>query len=713
MRLIKRAVMNPTQAMADLVPSAIHPPVTGQAVTRRAFLGESGILAASAAALADGLTPTLMHRTGAATGTAADAGTRTIRTICTRCALGCGVCARVENGVWIGQDAAVDHPFNRGARCARGAALRADSHAEGRLKYPMQRCGGRWRRIDWATALAGISARLLAIRNQCGPDGVYWLGSAGFSNEQAYLFRKLVALWGTNHLDLPGGPPDATAAGCPATWGVGAGTNPGNDLHNARAICVVGGNPACDHPVSMLHILRARDHNRAPLIVIDSRFTRTAAHADHFVQVRPGSGGAFVYGMLWHILGNGWQDGACLARHDQAADQLRAQVERFAPAAVERITGVPEAQVRQIARLMALHRPGTLIRCSGDGEHSSTGNDAHACCLLQLALGNLGKPGGGTHSFRGEDNVQGAADMGLFRHSLPGYHGLEAAAWSHWARVWDLDLAWLESRFRSPGGQDPDHPPGTAMSASGSPFANWLERGHRTVPAPADDPRALFLWGHAPADQTNPALSGALERLALVVVVDACPDIPAAMERRADGLYLLPAATRFETRGSVTASNRSVQWRDQVMAPLFESLPDHVILYRLARRLGLAQALCRHIRVRDEEPVVEDITREFSRGLGNIGYSGISPERLQAHQQNWHRFDFTTLRASGGPTDGDYYGLPWPCWGTPELRHPGTPILYDQSRPVANGGPPLPVSVGFEGPAEDPGVARRPGFGAA
>ncbi len=158
------------------------------------------------------------------------------------------------------------------------------------------------------------------------------------------------------------------------------------------------------------------------------------------------------------------------------------------------------------------------------------------------------------------------------------------------------------------------------------------------------------------------------------------------MHDRSDGVYLLPACTQFETYGSVTASNRSLQWRDRVMAPLFESLPDHTIMYKLARKLGFADQLCKNIQVNNDEPLVEDITREFNRGMWTIGYTGQSPERLKTQQQHWGTFDFTTLRAEGGPCDGEVYGLPWPCWGTPEMKHPGTPNLYDTSIPVAEGG---------------------------
>jgi len=177
-----------------------------------------------------------------------------------------------------------------------------------------------------------------------------------------------------------------------------------------------------------------------------------------------------------------------------------------------------------------------------------------------------------------------------------------------------------------------------------------------------------------------------MEQLDTLVVVDPYPTMTAVMQDRTDGVYLLPAATQFETYGSVTASNRSIQWREKVVDPLFESLPDQDIIYLLARKFGFAEQMFKNIGVENDKPNVEDVTREFNRGMWTIGYTGQSPERIRKHMAHQKTFDRTTLQAVGGPCDGDYYGMPWPAWGTPEMGHPGTPILYDTSKSVADGG---------------------------
>jgi formate dehydrogenase major subunit len=119
-------------------------------------------------------------------------------------------------------------------------------------------------------------------------------------------------------------------------------------------------------------------------------------------------------------------------------------------------------------------------------------------------------------------------------------------------------------------------------------------------------------------------------------------------------------------------------------------------MYLLAKKLGFDKEMFKHVKINGEEPLIEDITREFNRGMWTIGYTGQSPERLKTHQQNWGTFDYDSLKAEGGPADGDFYGMPWPCWGTADMKHPGTPNLYDPSHSVAEGGLTFRARFGVE-----------------
>ena len=612
------------------------------------------------------------------------------KSVCTHCSVGCTVIAEVQDGVWIGQEPGFDSPFNLGAHCAKGAAVREHAHGERRLKYPTKLVNGEWVKVSWEEAINEIGDGMMKIREESGPDSVYWLGSAKHNNEQAYLFRKFAAYWGTNNVDHQARIcHSTTVSGVANTWGYGAMTNSYNDMHMSKAIFIIGGNPAEAHPVSLQHVLKAKEQNNAPIIVCDPRFTRTAAHADEYVRFRPGTDVALVWGILWHIFENGWEDKEFIRTRVWGMDQIREEVSKWNPEEVERVTGAPGEQLHRVARTMVNNKPGTVVWCMGGTQHTTGNNNTRAYCVLQLALGNMGTTGGGTNIFRGHDNVQGATDLGVLSHTLPGYYGLSGGAWAHWSRVWGEDLDWMKGRFATV--TDADGKESNLMNLTGIPVSRWID-GVLEDPANMDNPdkvRAMVLWGHAPNSQTRmKEMKTAMDELDMLVVIDPFPTVSAVWSDRTDGVYLLPATTQFETYGSVTASNRSMQWREKVFDPLFESKTDHEIIGILAKKFGFHDRMFRNIALEDDgiTPNIEDTLREINRGMWTIGYTGQSPERLKLHMENQHTFDKTTLQAIGGPADGDYYGLPWPSWGNPEMGHPGTPNLYDMSKPVAEGG---------------------------
>ena len=251
----------------------------------------------------------------------------TRKNVCTHCSVGCTVIAEVANGVWTGQEPGWDSPINRGSHCCKGAAVRDDVLSERRLRYPMKLVNGGWNRISWDQAIDEIGDKLMEIRAKSGPESVYWLGSAKFTNEAAYLNRKLAAFWGTNNSDHQARIcHSTTVAGVANTWGYGAMTNSYNDIRNAKTIMVMGGNPAEAHPVSLQHILEGKELNRANMIVIDPRMTRTAAHATEYVRVRPGTHIPTIYGMLWHIFQNGWEDKEFIRQRVYGMDDIRKEV---------------------------------------------------------------------------------------------------------------------------------------------------------------------------------------------------------------------------------------------------------------------------------------------------------------------------------------------------------------------------------------------------
>ena len=676
----------------------------GATMDRRAFLKRSGI-GVGAGAVAGSLPFGMVRKAEAsAEGGAASGAIEIKRTICSHCSVGCATDAVVQNGVWVRQNPVFDSPINLGAHCAKGAALREHGHGEHRLKYPMKLVNGKYEKISWDEALEAVSKKMMALREANGPDSLFFIGSSKHSNEQAYLLRKWVSLWGTNNCDHQARIcHSTTVAGVANTWGYGAMTNSYNDMQNTKCALYIGSNAAEAHPVSMLHMLHAKETG-AKMIVVDPRFTRTAARADEYVRIRSGSDIPFLFGLLHHIFKNGWEDKKYINDRVYGMDQIKADVmANWTPDKVEEACGVGEAQMAKVAEMMAKAKPATIVWCMGQTQHTIGNAMVRASCILQLALGNIGISGGGANIFRGHCNVQGATDVGPNPDSLPGYYGVAEGSWKHWCRVWGLDYEYVKSRYAE------------GMSTkSGMTVSRWVDgvlENPELIDQKAGNLRGLFFWGHAPNSQTRGLdMKKAMDKLDLLVIVDPYPTAAAAMAAMPGDpaglnanreVYLLPATTQFESSGSITASNRSIQWREKVIEPLFDSRNDHMIMYQLAEKLGFEKELTKNLTmVKGKggmmEPEIESILREINKGTWTIGYTGQSPERLKLHMKNMHTFNVRTLKAEGGPCDGEYFGLPWPCYGTPETKHPGSPNLYQTDKHVMDGGGNFRANFGVE-----------------
>src|SRR3990167_4691769 len=367
---------------------------------RRSFLRRSG-LGVGVGIAASQLT--LVKKSNAAEGAKVGIGDSKIevrRTICTHCSVGCAVDAVVENGVWVRQEPVFDSPINLGAHCAKGAALREHGHGEYRLRYPMKLVNGKYERISWDTALNEITAKMKELRAASGPDSVYFVGSS-------------------KH----------------------------NDMQNSKVALYIGSNAAEAHPVSMLHMLHAKETG-CKMIVVDPRFTRTAAKADEYVRIRSGTDIPFLFGLLYHIFKNGWEDKKYINDRVYGMEKVREDVlAKWTPDKVEEACGVKEDQMFKVAKMLHDNNPGTIVWCMGQTQHTIGNAMVRASCILQLALGNVGKTGGGTNIFRGHDNVQGATDVGPNPDSLPGYYGLAEGSWKHFAAVWGVDFEWIKKQY--------------------------------------------------------------------------------------------------------------------------------------------------------------------------------------------------------------------------------------------------------------------------
>lgn len=477
------------------------------------------------------------------------------------------------------------------------------------------------------------------------------------------------------------------------TLGYGGMTNHIADMMFSKFIFIIGANPAVNHPVSMSHILRAKEAG-AKIVCVDPHFSRTAVKANEYIRIRSGTDVALVYSMINVIMKNKLYDKKYLQERVYGYEQIFEESNKYTPEVAENITGIPADTIIRIAKEMAMAKPASLIWNQGLTQHTTGTNNTRIMPILQMILGNIGKRGGGVNILRGHDNVQGASDMNNLSDSLPGYYGLGEGPWRHFCKHWYVDYEWMQSRFKSK----------EMMEKTGYALSTWRfgVLDEENYANNADTPiKMMIVIGNgisttALLDKTI----AALDKLEMLVFIDPYVNDVAVMTNRTDNLFLLPAASQMETSGSVAATNRSYQWRYQVIKPMFECREDHEILFDLSQRLGFKDKFQRALYEnakkdgRSEFIWPDDATTEMAQSIRSIGLQGLSAKRLKEHCDNWHMFDTITLEGKG-PMKGQYYALPWPCWSE---KHPGTPVMYADDVPVLQGGMGFRVNWGTEAP---------------
>ena len=541
------------------------------------------------------------------------ASTTNIRTVCPYCAVGCHLDLVVENGRVRGLEYAWDSPVNAGRLCARGhAALEILTHLE-RLTQPLQRSHEGWRAVSWNDALNTAAEKIQGILSSHGPQALAFLTTAKGTNEENYLIQKLARILGTHNVDHCARLCHAsTLTGLGPMLGMGAATNPLSDLAQADCLFFVGSNLAENHPVAFQWVQEAKDAG-AKIVVADPRRTPTSWIADLYLPVRPGTDLALLAGMLHVIFREGLQNTSFIGQRTTGVEALHASVARTDPSWAAQITGVAARDIVRAARLYATAPRAALIYCMGVTQHVLGTATVRACADLALVTGHVGTKGSGLYPVRGQDNVQGACDMGALSGLLPGYRPVtDAQARSFLEKAWGI-------------------PSGTLPETPGLTVTDMEQAAGKTI-------RCLIAFGENPL-LTSPD-SGktreALEQLDFLMVVDLFLTETAELAH-----LVLPAAAWAEKSGSRTNTDRRVQWSPQVVPPPGEARPDGEIVVDLARRLGLGRYFPYH----RPEDVLEEIRRVVP------AYGGITPERL---------------RTIPG-------GIPWPC---PEDSHPGTPVLY-------------------------------------
>ncbi|TDH63715.1 formate dehydrogenase subunit alpha [Dankookia rubra] len=538
-----------------------------------------------------------------------------IASVCPYCGVGCQVGFRVRDGA-IEEVVGRDGPSNQGRLCVKGRfGFDYLAHPD-RLTRPLVRISPKdpadcldprlartkFREADWEEALALAAGGLARIRDRSGPNALAGFGSAKGSNEEAYLFQKLVRTgFGTNNIDhCTRLCHAASVAALLEGIGSGAVTAPFMAAAEAEVIVVIGARPTENHPVAATFLKEAAARGAA-LVTLDPRGSALDRHAQEVVRFAPGRDVPMLNAMLHTVIEEGLYDRQYVAAHTEDFAALREHVAALTPEAMAPLCGVPAEQLRRVARLFARARTAMILW--GMGISQSTHGTDNTRCLIALALlcGQVGRPGTGLHPLRGQNNVQGASDAGLIPMMFPDYrHTDDDAARAHLEDLWGARL---------------DPTPGLTVVE----IMQAMERGEIA---------GMYIMGENPA-MSDPDVAharAALTKLEHLVVQDLFLTETAAL---AD--VVLPASAWPEKDGTVTNTNRQVQM-GRAALPLPEGVrQDLDIIVEMANRLGLPWDYAHPREVFPEmaaaTPSLANITWDRLEREGSVTYPCHSPDR--------------------------------------------------------------------------------------
>ena len=502
-----------------------------------------------------------------------------VDSVCPYCGVGCLITYQVRDNTIVAVQGR-DGPANAGRLCVKGRFGFDYVHHRQRLTTPLiRRPGvpkdgsvdarpGDWREVfreaSWDEALDLAAGGLQALRDQRGPQALAGFGSAKGSNEEAYLFQKLVRTgFGSNNVDHCTRLCHASSVTA-LLEGVGSGavSNPVNDVQHAGLILVIGSNPTANHPVAATWMKNAAARG-TKIVLADPRRTDLARHAWRTLQFKPDTDVALLNALIHAVIDEGLTDPAFLQERASNFEALKQGVAACSPEAMAPVCGVPAATIREVARAFATSQASMILWGMGVSQHVHGTDNARCLIALSAITGQIGKPGSGLHPLRGQNNVQGASDAGLIPMMFPNYQ-----------RVDNPQVhAWFEAFWGQP--------------LSAQPGLTVVEVLHQAA-APESDPakvRGMLVMGENPA-MSDPDLNHAragLASLQHLVVQDLFMTETAWL---AD--VVLPASGWPEKAGTVTNTDRMLQMGRRALDAPGQARQDLWILQQLAQRLGLA-----------------------------------------------------------------------------------------------------------------------------
>lgn len=518
---------------------------------------------------------------------------RVVETVCGYCGVGCRVAVAVVDGAVARIDPVEDAAVNRGHLCVKGRYAHAWHRSSDRLTRPLIRDGEGFREASWEEAVSAVADGLARVREAHGPGALGTLTSSRSTNEANYLLQRLFReVLGTNHVDCCARVCHAsTALALAKTTGTGAASASYVDIERAARIVVAGANPTEAHPVVGARIKEAA-LGGATLVVIDPREIELARYAELHLPLLPGTNVALFGALAKLLLEVGGADRAYLAERCENLDALERFAAGVSVAGAAAITGVDETAIGAAARILA-GGPTLFVHGLGLSELWQGTASVEALCTLGMLTGSIGRPGAGMLPLRGQNNVQGNADMGAMPDRITGYQ--------------HLDDPEVRARVEAVWGSPPPQTPGLTIPEM---FDAALEGGIR----------ALWIQGEdvVQSDPYEAHVTAALDALEFLVVQEIFMTETA---RRAD--VVLPAAGYLENEGTFTNGERRIQRVRRAVEPPGEARPDWEVVEAVARRLG---ADWDHP---DPAAVMDEIARVAPALFGGVSYDRLEGDGLQ------------------------------------------------------------------------------------
>jgi formate dehydrogenase major subunit len=529
---------------------------------------------------------------------------RIVDSVCPYCGVGCQLSYHVKDGKILRVEGRAG-PANLGRLCVKGRygfdyvahpqrltrplIRRADAPKSADFAMDPDDVARVFREATWEEALDLAGGTLRRIRDTRGPQALAGFGSAKGSNEEAYLFQKLVRTgFRTNNVDHCTRLCHASSVAA-LLEGIGSGavSNPVMDVLKADVVLLIGANPVVNHPVAATWIKNAAKRG-TKLILADPRRSELARHATHYLQFKPDTDVALLNAMMHVIVSEGLVDPKFIAERTDGYEALKKNVEGYSPEAMAPLCGIPAARIREVARLYATSKGSMILWGMGISQHVHGTDNARCLIALALMTGQIGRPGTGLHPLRGQNNVQGASDSGLIPMMYPDYQRVaNDGARQRFERLWGTAL-----------------PPDPGLTV-----VEIMDAVH------ADVISGMYIMGENPAmsDPDVQHARAALAHLEFLVVQDIFLTETAYL---AD--VVLPASAFPEKTGTFTNTDRLVQLGRQALAPPGEARQDLVLIQEIARRLGLAWNYAGP----------RDVFEEMRQAMPSI--AGITWERLEA-----------------------------------------------------------------------------------